>query len=113
MWVANKYIKKPVGDSGQPQIPSLVIPRPNSATDKITTNEEKAEVIASSFLLPKPPTPATLPPANYPMPKEPSMPITTEQVKKNIARLSPYKALGLDGIPNIVFQMNADMLALG
>ncbi len=37
-------------------------------------------------------------------------PITKEQTRKHIARFRPYKAPGLDGIPNIVLIKCADLL---
>ena len=43
------------------------------------------------------------------LPDDPEQ-LTTERIHRHIAKLSPYKAPGPDGIPNIVLQQSADIL---
>lgn len=40
-----------------------------------------------------------------------SIQVTEEQIFTHIAKLSPYKAPGPDGIPNIVLQKSAHLIA--
>ncbi len=104
LWVANRYIKDPVGDGGRPRIPSLRSKQPDGSWKEVVSNEEKAEEIAKSFFPSKPESSSVPPECQYPEPLESNTPITVEQIERHIKALSPYKAPGLDGIPNIVLQ---------
>ena len=53
IWIANKFIKEPIGDGGRPRIPTLKINMPDGPKE-VSTNEEKAKAIATSFFPPKP-----------------------------------------------------------
>ena len=110
IWTANKFIKEPIGDGGCPRIPALKIREENGTTTTIDNNEDKAEAFARTFF----PTPPLQPnePENidYPAPLPDPPQITKNQILKHISRLSPYKAHGPDGIPNIVLQKCADII---
>lgn len=110
MWIANGYIKSPVGDAGRPRIPSLQTKDQNGATHTHDTNEAKAFVIAESLFPLKLDTlniPVNYP---YPQPLNPATPISPERVKEHIKALSPYKAPEPDGIPNIALQQTTDIV---
>ncbi|KAF5310671.1 hypothetical protein D9619_007720 [Psilocybe cf. subviscida] len=112
MWIANGYLKSPVGDAGRLRIPSLKA----TALDPVATvdtNEKKAELLATSFF-PKRPADAAganTEPEEYPTPLPGITKVTEKTVKHYILALSPYKAPGLDGIPNITLQRTADIIA--
>lgn len=55
MWIANEFIKEPVGDGGHPRIPTLKINTPEGPKE-VLSNEDKAIAIAESFFPLKPPT---------------------------------------------------------
>ena len=68
------------------------------------TNQEKCNLFAST-LFPLPPQRAAVPgDFKYLEPYPTSSPITRDQIRHNIAKLSPYKACGEDGIPNVVLK---------
>ena len=106
IWIANRYISTAAGDGGPSKIPTLK--KQNGTAD---TNEEKSIALAQAFF-PPPPLQSSVP-ADYIYPEavQTPEPITTDQLKRNIAKLSPYKALaGPDGICNIVYIRCADIL---
>jgi hypothetical protein len=55
IWTANKYIKEPVGDGGNPRIPTLKVKNAAGAKTSISSNEEKAETFIKIFFQPPPP----------------------------------------------------------
>lgn len=108
IWTANNYIKEPIGDGGKARIPTLKATDQSGRTQEFTTNEDKAEALARAFF-PKKPEVSSVPPCyTYPPPLAPPEPITKDQVRRHISRLSPFKAPGPDGIPNIVLQKAVD-----
>jgi len=58
MWIANKFIKEPVGDGGRPRIPTLKINTPDGYRE-VSSNKEKAQAIATAFFPSKPEGPNT------------------------------------------------------
>jgi hypothetical protein len=111
IWTANRYVKEPSGDGGNPRIPSLKVNNHSGTPIDINTNDEKAKAFADSFF-PKPPQASSVP-LNYeypdPLPNPP--PITSKQIEEQICHLSPYKACGPDEIPNIVLQKSYTLIA--
>ncbi|KAJ8585798.1 hypothetical protein M405DRAFT_706863, partial [Rhizopogon salebrosus TDB-379] len=75
-----------------------------------STNEEKSATLANAFF-PPPPTFSSVPDGfEYPAPVPTPQPITEDQLKRSIMKLSPYKAPGPDGICNIVFKRCTNLL---
>jgi ribonuclease HI/endonuclease/exonuclease/phosphatase family metal-dependent hydrolase len=111
IWTANKFIKEPAGDGGCPRIPTLKSKNERGDDIIISNNNDKAKIFAKIFFPPAPPAPATQVHHEYPDPLPDPPQITKEQVQKHIAKLSPYKAHGPDGIPNVVLQRCVDMLS--
>jgi len=104
IWTANKYISEPVSDGGKPRIPTLRVKAPNCNTREIYANEDKAKALVNSFF-PKKPAELTVP-ANpiYPQPLDEPDQLFKERIHRHIAKLSPHKVPGPDGIPNIILQ---------
>lgn len=73
------------------------------------SNDDKASLLACTFF---PPRPQNEPPLHfvYPKPVCKFDPISKDQIKRQWARLKPYKAPGPDSIPNIVLTKCADTL---
>ena len=111
IWTANKFIKEPAGDGGAPRIPTLKIKNQAGATITINNNEDKAKTFARTFFPPPPPPPEVQEHYNYPEPLPDPPRLTMEQLTRHISKLSPYKAYGPDGIPNIVLQKCLDLTA--
>jgi ribonuclease HI len=110
IWTANRYLREPIGDGGSPRIPTLRVKDEDGNEAVLASNEEKAETFGKTFF-PPPPTIPNIPPRyEYPEPLPDPEPLTKEQILKQIRRLSPYKAHGPDGIPNVVLQRCADIL---
>ncbi|PPQ73739.1 hypothetical protein CVT24_006959, partial [Panaeolus cyanescens] len=101
MWIANGYLKSPVGDAGRPRMPSLKITREGQEVT-IDTNDQKAESLAESFFPPRPAVVHPNPPLHeYPPALQANLPLTEDRVKAQIKKLSAHKAPGPDGIPNL------------
>ncbi|PPQ87142.1 hypothetical protein CVT25_000282, partial [Psilocybe cyanescens] len=97
IWTANKYISTPTTDGGKTRIPALKQKTVAGQNAKLTTNEEKAEALATSFF-PQKPAESTVPADyGYPEPLPPPAKITEERIREHITKLSPYKASGPDG----------------
>ena len=79
----------------------------------VDDNASKALLLAKTFFLPPPPLPPQDPTHqldDYPDPLPDPLPITANQIKSHIANLPPFKAHGLDGIPNIVLKECSELL---
>src|SRR6202522_1076796 len=110
MWTANKFIREPVGDGGSPRIPTLKARSQESAEILVNDNEEKARIFARLFFPPAPPIQENYDQFEYPEPLPDPPRITVGQIRRLIAKLSPHKAPGPDGIPNIVLQKCVDII---
>jgi ribonuclease HI len=110
IWTANRYLKEPSGDGGNPRIPTIRARDDANGEILVSDNNEKAKFFAKTFF--PPPPPDTLVPLNhkYPAPLPPPPQITAQKIEEQIRRLSPYKAPGPDEIPNIVLQKCLDMI---
>jgi hypothetical protein len=75
------------------------------------SNEEKNRALANTFFPPPPDHSTVLQEYEYPKPVAAFIPFTEEQIEKTIANTSSYKALGPDGIYNIVFKCISSILA--
>jgi hypothetical protein len=75
---------------------------------QVNNNKEKARIFAKLFFLPPPPAPDNHEHFDYPEPLPDPPQVGVCQIQRHIAKLSPYKAHGLDGIPNIVLQECVD-----
>ena len=110
IWTANKFIKEPAGDGGCPRIPTLKTRNEQGAEILVNDNEDKATSFAKTFFPPPPDIPEDLEHFDYPEPLPDPPQISGEQIQRHIAKLSPYKAHGPDGIPNVVLQRCADII---
>lgn len=108
MWTANRYISKPVGDGGQTRIPTLKVTDPDGTEREVITNEEKSEALAKAFFPARPAVSSVPPNSRYPKRIKYGGQITTEQIQRNIDKLKPFKAHGMDGIPNVVIKKSAE-----
>jgi endonuclease/exonuclease/phosphatase family metal-dependent hydrolase len=114
IWTANKFIKEPAGDGGCPRIPTLKVKNDLGVETLIHDNKEKAKIFAKTFFPPPPPPPPqpdTQDQYDYPEPLPDPPPLNTRQLLSHISKLSPYKAHGPDGIPNVVLQRCSDLVA--
>ena len=108
IWTAHKYTSSPAGDGGKSRIPVLKAER-NGQETTATTNKEKSNLLAKTFFPPRPldDTPVQF---VYPKPICDFDPISKEQIRRQLAKLKPYKAPGPDGIPNIVLTKCANVI---
>ncbi len=110
IWTVHKLTSSQVTDGGKSRIPILT--HRNGGTErKAATNEEKGNMLASCFFLPKLPQPAMTQgelPDIEPCCKADT--ITKDQLRRQLHKLKPYKAPGPDSIPNIVLTKCADLL---
>lgn len=110
IWTANKFIKEPSGDGRCPRIPTLKT-RDNRGNDILVNgNKKKAKLSAKTFFPDTPNTSTKYSHFDYPEPLPNPPQLTQSQLIQHIAKLSPYKAHGPDGIPNIVLQKCMDLI---
>ncbi|VDC04308.1 unnamed protein product [Peniophora sp. CBMAI 1063] len=111
IWTANKFAKAGATDGGAASIPTLKRTVTPGVEEAAATNADKSAFLAASFF-PAPPEDAAIP-ANtvYPQPIAADASISESTVLRHLARLSPYKAPGPDGIQNVVLTKCADILA--
>ena len=98
-----QYISGEASDGGKTCIPTLTLQHsnPSLAPTVASTNKEKSHMLAK-LMFPARPDGCVVPEIEddnqLPLPGS----ITEEQIWRHLARLHPYKAPGVDGIPNIV-----------
>lgn len=110
LWIANKYISNPASDGGQTRIPTLKVRREDGSTEEVKSNEDKSKTFARTPF-PPPPAQSSVPRSpKYAAPVHDDSEITRGQIRCNIGRLSPYKACGADGIPNILLKETVDVI---
>ena len=111
IWTANKFIREPAGDGGSPRIPTLKTKNEAGMVITVNSNEDKANLFAKTFFPPPPPPPEIQEHHEYPEPLPDPPQLTMDQLIRHIYKMAPYKAHGPDGIPNIVLQKCADVIA--
>ena len=104
IWMANKYIREPIGDGGNPRIPTLKSKNAAGREISINGNEEKANLLAKTFFPPPPIVNNDFADFIYPDPLPDPPQLTEDQLRKHIFKSAPYKAHGPDEIPNAVIQ---------
>ena len=110
IWTANKFIRDPAGDGGCPRIPTLKTRNEQGLEVPVDDNEEKARTFVRTFFPLAPQLPMNQEQQEYPDPLPDPPPITQAQVRRHIARLSPYKVHGPDSIPNVILQKCVELL---
>ena len=107
IWVANQYISSDGGDGGKTRVPTLYLHPPVRSDDppqEAATNKDKSAMLAGLMFPRRPPDDNIADDYQYDdqLPKPPD--ITEDQIHCHLASLSPYKAPGLDRVPNIVWK---------
>jgi ribonuclease HI len=110
LWTSNRYLKEPVGDGGKSRIPTLKVKDGDGLVREIASNADKAEAFHRVFFPPKPLTSSVPTNFQYPSPLPAPPIISKDRIRKHIRSLSPYKASGPDGIPNVVLQRTVDLI---
>jgi ribonuclease HI/endonuclease/exonuclease/phosphatase family metal-dependent hydrolase len=110
IWTANKYIREPIGDGGNPRIPTLKIKNAAGVEISINSNEEKAKTLAATFFPPPPAAEQDYNNVEHPEPLPDPPQITQDQLHRHIFKSAPYKAHGPDDIPNVVIQRCAPLI---
>ena len=64
IWIANKYLKNPAGDGGQPWIPTIKTGNAEGRVTEVNNNEDKAKVFTKAFF--PPPARGEQPPIRIP-----------------------------------------------
>ena len=110
IWNMHKYLKDEPSDHFISCIPTLC----TSSTDEVPslqTNQSKSELLFDSFFKPhNNPNTTNLAVTTFPEPICEFQNITNKQIHRAIERLSLFKAPGPNGVCNVVFTKNADML---
>jgi len=102
-------ILAPPTDGGKAKIPKLKYKA--GANEMIATmNKEKSKALASCFFPAKPEEHDLGEETKYPKVCKGVERITREQIREQLKKTKPLKALGPDGIPNIVLSRCADLL---
>ena len=101
----------PIRDSGKVHIPTLKVAGADSSVQDVSSNEEKGEVLHHMFFPDKPTGSYTPHDPEYPDQVDYNFQPLIAQLRCCIVRLSPHKAPGQDGIPNIVLKESMDLIA--
>ncbi len=111
LWTAQKYLSSPTNDGGKTRIPDLSYAEEDTHR-KASTNGDKSSSLAKAFFPPKPDAQHhTSSLESQPKPPVCKMdPISSDQIRRHLEHLRPYKAPGPNGIPNIVLTKCADIL---
>ena len=112
IWIANCYMSSDVGDGGKTRIPTLSLgPNTPGGSTRIASSNKEKSVMLASIMFPRKPDDFQLPEeADYDDPLAEPCEINEEQLWWHLARLSPYKVLGADGIPNVILKKGADYI---
>jgi len=110
LWTAQKYLNAPASDGGKTRIPDLKYTA-NGQQCTASDNQSKSKVLAKTFFPSKPEAMQLQAHEVNQAPVEKMSPITEEQIRRQLARLKPYKAPGPDRIPNIVLTKCADLIS--
>jgi len=109
MWMVHKYALGEPSDVGRAHVPTLKVKQEDSTFRMAASNDEKSGAFTSTFFLDMECTAEPHNQQSYPTPKFTFSPITDTQIERAIKWLSPYKAPGADGIPNVVFIQCANL----
>lgn len=111
LWLANRYLTNPYGDGSTARIPTLVVKSSCGWEQDISTNEEKSKAFLSTFF-PPPPAQENAAEDNtaYNSAVEDRGEIDLETLRRHLEKLSPYKAPGPDGIPNIILMRSSSLI---
>ena len=100
-------------DGGQARIPPLRGSQISDGADEeglVESNEDKSRVLHATLFPELERDDMSHADVIYQVPKFKFSPITDEQIHRAIAKLGPFKAPGLDGIPNIMLIRCTDLL---
>jgi hypothetical protein len=109
-WSFHRYAANDSTDQIHTRIKTLQDPNKENGTAAMQDNARKSEILYSVFFRPPPENDHVDPEFNYCPPVCEFRLITDQQVHRAIAKLSLYKAPGLNGISNIIFMKCADLL---
>jgi hypothetical protein len=110
IWTANRYMKIPSDEIGKTRVPTLVTKDEQGHGHSARTNSDKADALAGSFF-PKKPEESSVPKNfMYPQLLPNPLQVSIDQIRRQVMRLSPYKASGPDEIPNIFLQKTLDII---
>ena len=110
IWIANKYLNSEPSDGGPSHVPSLKVKQPNRSVTTATSNDKKSMALTTSFFPPPPPQSSVPLNSTYPDPIPDPGDITEDHITWCISKLSAMKALGPDGIKNIIFKQCSNTL---
>ena len=111
LWTAHQYVTNPIGDRGKARIPTLWTKELDGTVSSIASNEEKGVVLCHMFFPAKPAHSLIPPGAEYLEHVAYQFQPSLAQLKCCVSRLSPHKAAGDDGIPNVVLKESLGLIA--
>src|SRR5882724_12560696 len=110
VWSAHHYAASAPSDGGKARVPTLCLENQLDGPATVAaSNKEKTNTFMKTFFSSPEPVELDNSDKEYLPQKFPFSTITNMQIKRAISRLSPYKALGPDGIPNAVFIQCAEL----
>lgn len=110
LWAGNRYISSPYGDGGTFHIPTLRYFDSDGLEHLASTNGKKATVLEKAFI-PSSPAESSIPSDfSYPPAVFLFGPISRETILRHLKKASSYKALELEGTPDIVLSKAAPLI---
>ena len=111
VWTAHRYAAAGPMDGGRARIPKFKAKREDGTTWIANTNEEKEKMLFETFFPSRGEGMQGIPDdTHYPTPAFKFKPVTNEQIKRAIIKLSSSKAPGPNSIPNIILKQCIDVL---
>src|SRR5215471_11775100 len=111
IWKASKYATGEPSDGGKTRIPTLKRQKQDGSYETMQTNSEKTKALCESFFPALPDESSVDPNQEYPPPITTFKKITRDQIIRNINKLKPHKAPGLDGHPNVLLKETDELIA--
>jgi len=110
VWDAHKFIRAEQSDGGRTRIPALVRTNEDGSTTTVQDNEEKSRILHATFFYDPPDDSGIDPEHEYPPPAFKFRAVTDEHIIRVAKNLNPYKAPGMNEIPNAVLTHCIDLL---
>jgi len=110
VWTVHKYASRNPTDGGRSHILTLKLATGKASSQIVKMNEEKSKLLHTTFFPNHAQSDQPQLDSKYPPPKFGYSPVTDEQIHQAITRLSPHKAPGPDGIPNVFLIHCTDLI---
>ena len=108
VWTTHQYMSGEPTDGGRTRVPTLKVMQTDGGVWNAESNSDNSKALRDTFFLR--PVEDGVEADSYPAPHFSFEPVTNLQIQRAIVKLSPHKAVGANGITNIMFTKCADLI---